>query len=210
MARFVELDSTAVTDEWVERVCAGLASGALLAHPTASVYGLGGGGATADSIVSRLKRRAAAPILRLVFDAGRLRRAFPTIEWPEVADILAESFWPGPLTLVLDDGSESGLAVRAESHPVTRAVLERWDGALGSTSLNPSGAAPARTLEEARGTLRAMADPGRSLLLVAAGDLAGPPPSTLLSLRGGELRLLREGSVERSELEQVLGRSFDG
>ena len=211
MARFVELDSTAVTDEWVERACAGLASGALLAHPTASVYGLGGGDPTVDSIVSRLKgRAAAAPILRLVFDAGKLRRLFPTIVWPEVADILAESFWPGPLTLVLDDGSESGLAVRAESHPVTRAVLERWNGALGSTSLNPSGAAPARTLEEARGTLRGMVDPGRSLLLAAAGDLAGPPPSTLLSLRGGELRLLREGAVERSVLEQVLGRSFDG
>jgi L-threonylcarbamoyladenylate synthase len=145
-----------------------------------------------------------------VFDAGRLKRAFPTVVWPEVADVLAESFWPGPLTLVLDDGSTSGLAVRAESHPATRAILERWDGALGSTSLNRSGAAPARTLEEARGTLRAMADPGRSLLLVAAGDLAGPPPSTLLSLRGGELRLLREGAVDRSMLEQVLGRSFDG
>ncbi len=211
MARFVEFDSTAVGDEWVERACAGLASGALLAHPTASVYGLGGGDPTTDPIVSRLKGRAAAtPILRLVFDSGRLRRVCPTVVWPEVAEVLAESFWPGPLTLVLDDGSTSGLAVRAESHPATRAVLERWDGALGSTSLNPSGVAAARTLEEARGTLRAMVDPGRPLLLLAAGDLSGPPPSTLLSLRGGELRLLREGAVERSVLEQALGRSFDG
>jgi tRNA A37 threonylcarbamoyladenosine synthetase subunit TsaC/SUA5/YrdC len=54
-----------------------------------------------------------------------------------------------------------------------------------------------------------MADPGRPLLFVAAGDLPGPPPSTLLSLRRGELKLLREGAVERSALERVLGRKFD-
>ena len=210
MALFVELDSAGVTDEWVERACAGLASGALLAHPTVSVYGLGGGDAGTDSIVSRLKgRTTATPILRLVFDADRLRRVFPAVVWPEVADVLAESFWPGPLTLVLDDGSTSGLAVRAEAHPATRAVLERWDGALGSTSLNPSGEAPARTLEEARATLQAMADPGRPLLFVAAGDLAGSPPSTLLSLRGGEFRVLREGAVERSALERILGHTFE-
>lgn len=210
MARFIELDSTAVTEEWAERACAGLAAGALLVHPTTSVYGLGAGDLEFDRVVSRLKGRASAvPILRLVSDSARLRRVFPTVVWPEVAGILAEAFWPGPLTLVLDDESASGIAVRAESHPATRAILSRWDGSLGSTSLNPSGAPPARTLDEARATLRAMPDPGRPLLFVAAGDLAGPPPSTLLSLRDREVRLLREGAVERSALERVLGRMLD-
>ena len=210
MARFIELDSTAVTKEWAERARAGLAAGALLAHPTTSVYGLGAGDPEFDRVVSRLKGRASGiPILRLVSDSARLRRVFPTVVWPEVASVLAEAFWPGPLTLVLDDESASGLAVRAESHPATRAILSRWDGTLGSTSLNPSGAPPACTLDEARATLGAMPDPGRPLLLVAAGDLAGPPPSTLLSLRGGELRLLREGAVERSALERVLGQMLD-
>jgi len=210
MAPYVEFDSTAVTDEWVERACAGLAAGALLAHPTTTVYGVGAGESDLDRIISRLKGRAAGiPILRLVFDSARLRRVCPTAVWPRVASVLAEAFWPGPLTLVLDDESASGLAVRAESHPATRAILSRWSGTLGSTSLNPSGAPPARTLGEARATLRAMADPGRPLLFVAAGDLAGPPPSTLLSLRGGEIRLLREGAIERSALERVLGRKFD-
>ena len=210
MARFIELDSTGVTEEWVERARAGLAAGALLVHPTTSVYGLGGGDPEFDPVVSRLKGRAAGgPILRLVSDSARLRRVFPTVVWPEVAGVLAEAFWPGPLTLVLDDESASGLAVRAEAHPATRAILSRWDGALGSTSLNPSGAPPARTVAEARATLGAMPDPGRPLLFVAAGDLAGPPPSTLLSLRGGEFRLLREGAVEKSALERVLGRKLD-
>ena len=210
MARFVEFDSAAGNDVWVERACAALASGALLAHPTEAVYGIGGGGPETDSIISRLKGRAVEiPILRLVFDADRIRRLFPAVVWSDFADVLAEEFWPGPLTLVLDDGSTAGMAVRAEAHPATRAVLERWDGALGSTSLNRSGAAAARSLLEARATLLATADPGRPVLFLAAGDLAGPPPSTLVSLRGGEIRLLREGAIQKRVIERHLGRSFD-
>lgn len=210
MAKFIELESTGVADTWVESVCAGLAAGALVAHPTTSVYGLGAADPELDPVVSRLKRRASTvPILRLVSDAARLRELFPTVAWPRIAGVLTEAFWPGPLTLVLDDGSESGLAARAESHPATRAILLNWAGTLGSTSLNLSGARPARTLAQARTVLAAMTDPGRPVILVAAGDLAGPPPSTLVSLRGGECHLLREGAVTRSELERILGRRLD-
>ena len=210
MARFIELDSTRGTDEWIERVCEEMAGGALVAHPTTSVYGLGAADPELDPVVSHLKGRdASIPILRLVSDSTRLLNLFPDIVWPEVAAFLADAFWPGPLTLVLDDGSQSGLAVRAESHPATRAILSHWEGTLGSTSLNPGGGRPARTLGEARTVLGTMADPGRPVLLVAAADLAGPPPSTLLSLRRGECFLLREGAIDRSNLERVLGRRLD-
>ena len=210
MARFTELDSASGTDDWIDRVCEGMADGALVAHPTMSVYGLGAADPELDPVVAQLKGRdPTVPILRLVSDPARLLRLFPDIVWPEVATVLADAFWPGPLTLVLDDGSPAGLAVRAESHPATRAILSRWDGTLGSTSLNPAGRPPARTRDAARTVLGAMTDPGRPVLLVAAADLEGPPPSTLLSLRRGECRLLREGATERSKLERVLGRRLD-
>ena len=210
MAQFSELDSAGLPEDWIDQVCAGMAAGALVAHPTASVYGLGAPDPDLDPVVSRLKgREPAVPILRLVYDSARLLRLFPEVVWPDVAGSLAEAFWSGPLTMVLDDGSSTGLAVRAESHPATRAILSRWDGTLGSTSLNPGGGPPARTIAEARSVLGSMPDPERPVLLVAAGDLAGPPPSTLLSLRRGECRLLREGAVERSKLERVLRRKLD-
>ncbi len=144
-----------------------------------------------------------------MLDATSVRRLFPTVQWSEQAESLTETFWPGPLTLVLDDGTAAGLAVRAESHPVTRAVLGSWTGSLGSTSLNRSGAEPARALQEVRATLQGMADPGQPLLFLAAGRLVGSAPSTLLSLRRGELRLLREGAVHRSSLERAVGRRID-
>lgn len=211
MARFLELDGLRRTEEWVEQIRTGLASGSLLVHPTGSVYGLGGGGPDSDSIVSRMKERSPrSAILRLVLDAASVQRLFPDVEWSDSAAALAAAFWPGPLTLVLDDGTKMGRAVRAEPHPVTRAVLETWEGSLGSTSLNRSGAAPARTVGEARATLLEMADPGRPLLFLSAGDLAGSPPSTLLSLRGGDFRLVREGAIGRSDLERVVGRAIVG
>ncbi len=211
MARFLELNGLRDAKEWVEQVRAGLASGALLVHPTGSVYGLGGGQTDSDAIVSRMKERSSrSPIIRLVLDAASVKRLFPDVEWSDAAEALASAFWPGPLTLVLDDGTESGRAVRAEPHPVTRAVLANWAGSLGSTSLNRSGAAAARTACEARATLLEMADPGRLLLFLAAGDLKGSPPSTLLSLRGGRFRLVREGAVRRPDLERVVGTTIAG
>ena len=97
------------------------------------------------------------------------------------------------------------MAVRAESHPVTRAVLQRCEGPLGSTSLNLTGAPAARTVAAARSTLAAMGEPGAPLLLLDAGDLPGPPPSTLLSLRDDPPRLLREGAIAAARLEAALG-----
>ena len=88
---------------------------------------------------------------------------------------------------------------------VTRAVLERCEGALGSTSLNLTGASAARTVAAARSTLAGMDDPGAPVLLLEAGDLRGPPPSTLLSLRDDTPRLLREGAIEAARLQAVLG-----
>ncbi|MGW8283811.1 MAG: L-threonylcarbamoyladenylate synthase [Gemmatimonadota bacterium] len=211
MARFLELNGLRDETEWVDQVRAALAAGALLVHPTGSVYGLGGGAPDSDSTVSRMKERPSrAPIIRLVLDAPSVKRLFPDVEWSDAADALASAFWPGPLTLVLDDGTEPGRAVRAEPHPVTRAVLANWAGSLGSTSLNRSGAAAARTVHEARATLLEMADPGRLLLFLAAGDLAGSPPSTMLSLRGGRFRLVREGAVRKADLEQVVGNTIAG
>jgi L-threonylcarbamoyladenylate synthase len=147
---------------------------------------------------------ADSPILRIGLDSGMLRRSFPQLVWPELAERLAWQFWPGALTLVLPDGSGSSIAVRVEGHPVTRAVLDRWGAPIGSTSLNPAGEPPAVTSEEAHGFLSAMPDPGVPVLLLDCGELAGPPPSTLVSFLGASPTLLREGAIPREAITDCL------
>lgn len=184
-----------------------LRNGGLLVHPTTGVYGIGGGPASdLDRELTRLKgRREGKGVVRLAADAAGLRRAFPDASWPPLAEVLAAALWPGPLTLVLDDGSERGIAVRAEAHPFTRAVLRAYGAPLGSTSLNAAGEEPAADPPAARRVLAAFPESRIPVLFVDAGRLSGPPPSTLVRVPGrdGRYDLLREGRVRREEIERI-------
>lgn len=180
----------------------------IVAHPTFAVYGLGGAAVrSVDAAILALKgQRADRPLLRLVLDAAAVQELFPSARWPSTADCLAEQFWPGGLTLVLDDGTAGGLAVRAEAHRVVRQLLVRWGRALSSTSLNLTGQPPAASVAGAREALEVIPAADREILFLNAGTLRGPPASTVLSLRGEEIRLLREGTISVRALEQCLGR----
>lgn len=205
--RYGEVKAARPEPDVVREAVAMLRSGGLLAHPTATVYGIGGPPREeVDALIARLKGRRAAgkPLIRLAADVETARAAHPKARWDETAERLAAAFWPGPLTLVLDDGTPAGFAVRVEPHPVVRAVLAAWGGLMSSTSLNRSGEPAATTTTAARRVLEAFGESPRPVLLLAAGRLRGSSPSTLLSLREGEPRLLREGAVPRARLRTVL------
>lgn len=177
----------------------------MLAHPTDTVYGIGGAPRDLDREIARLKGRPPEhPLLRIGADAESLRRAHPELEWDERARRLAAAFWPGPLTLVLPDGSGRGLGVRVEGHPVTARILAAWGGTMSSTSLNRTGGAPARTSAEAEAVLAAMPEPRVEVAWVDVGDLTPSPPSTVVCLRGAEARVLRDGAVPAREIEARL------
>ena len=188
-----------------------LGGGEVLAHPTETVYGLGAGTPSGDDRIRALKGRDGdVPLLRLAHDVDALRAAHPELRWSGEADVLAKAFWPGPLTLVLDDGGPRGLGVRVEGHPATRAVLAAWGSTMSSTSLNRSGDPPAATAAAVRRELeRLTAGDGVSIHWLDAGDLPGGPPSTLVSLRGERPRLLRAGAVAAGRIEDVLGQELD-
>lgn len=190
-------------EEAVERAVRVLEEGGLLAHPTSTVYGIGGrADAATDGAIRRLKgREGEGPLIRLAADVDQLLRVRPAVRWTEAAADLAERFWPGGLTLVLDDGSEEGIGVRVDGHPLARAVPRRWGELLSSTSLNRTGEEPARAPGPARRLLRSWAPPAaRPIGFLNAGRLAPSRASTVLSLRGGRPRVLREGAVGADEL----------
>lgn len=189
----------------LEKAAAHLAAGGLLVHPTSGVYGLGGVlSEAAAAEVTRLKGRGdRAGFVYLGADEESLRESFPTAQWPPLARRLADAFWPGPLTLVLADGSERGIAVRVEPHETTRAILATSGGVLGSTSLNRSGEAPAWSAPGARQVLEGFPPSEFEVLFVEAGELAGPPPSTLVRVpgaAGGTYDVLREGAIATARI----------
>ena len=205
MVEILPFDATAE-----RRAAALLAEGALVAFPTETVYGLGAD-ARSDAAVARIFEAKGRPSFNpLIVHAPDLETALRLGALDDAALRLAESFWPGPLTLVAPRRDDSlsllvsaGLdtvALRVPGDPRTRALIEAAGGAVAAPSANPSGRlSPTNASAVAEG----LGD--RVDLILDGGPCAVGLESTIVATRGGEARLLREGGLTREALEAVLG-----
>ncbi|HCX23876.1 MAG: threonylcarbamoyl-AMP synthase [Flammeovirgaceae bacterium] len=126
-----------------------LRNGKLVAIPTETVYGLAGNALIDDAILEifKVKRRPKFdPLIAHTDSLDKVKSYVKRI--PEVALKLADAFWPGPLTILLEkqehipDLLTSGLpavAVRMPNHPLTTALLKQLDFPLAAPSANPFG-----------------------------------------------------------------------
>lgn len=185
--------------------------GGILAYPTETVYGFGGR-CDPDAVrrVRAVKRREESkPLLVLVRDADEVA----ALRWTDEARELARIFWPGSVTLVLEDpealfpegvrSAQGAVAVRVSPHPVVTLLLEALDGPLTSTSANAPGAPPARSGEEALAAAVEL-EVGSDLLVVDVGLLPASGPSTLVDCTGLAPVVVREGTVPLQRLRCVL------
>ena len=179
----------------------------LVAYPTETVYGVGG--CATEAAVGRLRalksREADKPFILLVPS----RQAVEGLRWTPAARALADVFWPGSLTLVLEDPlgifpawtrdpGRRAVGVRVSPHPIVARLLEALGAPLTSTSLNAPGEPPATSGAEALEVLQRIG--GGDVLLLDAGTLPPSGPSTVVDCTGDEPRVLREGSIPTSRL----------
>lgn len=203
----LDLESEGDADAFVAKAADRLRAGEILIHPTSTVYGLGALPGDSDREINRLKGRPPdAPLIRLAAGLGAVR-ALPGVHWDDRAERLASALWPGSLTLVVDDGSEHGIAVRVDGHPLMRAILEAAGTSMSSTSLNRAGEEPALTVERARAAAAELPASRLPATLLDAGDPPGKAPSTIVSLLGRRPRVLREGAVSVEQIETALGEA---
>jgi L-threonylcarbamoyladenylate synthase len=185
----------------------------LIAYPTETVYGLGG--SVSEEAVARLRRLKSReprkPFILLVESMS----AVEGLRWTAEARELAETFWPGSLTLVLNDplgifprwvSDQEGRAVgvRVSPHPLVGRLLKEVGGPLTSTSLNVPGQPPASSGSEAVEVVRRLGD--RDVLVLDAGTLPRSGPSTVVDCTGEEPVVLREGSIPTSRLRCAIPR----
>jgi L-threonylcarbamoyladenylate synthase len=184
-----------------------LRAGGLIAYPTETVYGLGGAAVEpAVSAVRALKERAAdKPLIALIASSD----AASGLRWTDAARELAGIFWPGAVTLVLEDPSgifPSGVrddrtgtvAVRVSPHPLVARLVGELAAPLTSTSLNAPGEPPARSGGEAIEVVRRLG--GRDVLVIDWGTLPASAPSTVVDCTGAKPVVMREGTVPTSRL----------
>ena len=136
-----------------------LAHGGLVAIPTETVYGLAANAydeAAVKAVYAAKGRPSDNPMIVHIAELSVLPELVTAI--PENAKILAEAFWPGPLTMVLPRSSKIPLtttggletvAIRMPSHPVARAVIRAAGVPLAAPSANRSGS-PSPTLRVVR------------------------------------------------------------
>lgn len=177
--------------------------GGLAVVPTDTVYGIGTTATDAQAVQRLLDakgrgRQMPPPVL--VAHAGAVDEL--AVDIPEGARRLADSHWPGALTLILrarpdlgwDLGETAGtIALRMPDHAPLRELLERT-GPMAVTSANLTGEPPATRIDEA------LAFFGDRVLHIDGGPTRASTPSTIIDFAHGAPRALRLGAVSLEDL----------
>ena len=189
-----------VNSDRIAEAAGWLRKGGVVVYPTETFYGLAADPTQADAVAAifELKGRPAGMALPLV------AASFSQVErfvgaMGDINRQLAETFWPGPLSLMFDapasvasvvHGGTGTVAVRVPGHAIARALADVYGLPITATSANRTGE-PAAT--EPSGVTAIGADP--RVLLLDGGRTAGGPPSTIIDARLTPIRIVRHGAV---------------
>jgi len=183
--------------------------GGIIVYPTDTVYGLGCDPFNINAVrrVFEIKGRERKPLPVL---ASSIKDAERIAILHGKARVLAEHFWPGPLTIVVPKVEKSSLpgevtagenyiGVRVPDHPVAIEIIRAVGGLLIGTSANKSGGLSPRTATEAilqvGNDVDAIVDSGPSRYGIS---------STVIKIEGSKISLIREGAISFEEIESIL------
>ena len=187
--------------------------GGLVAVPTETVYGLAGNGLDEEAVkqIYEVKGRPQVkPLSLMVRGVEDMERYCAQV--PDGARLLAQRFWPGPLTIVLKakdfipsivlaGGDTVGL--RCPDHPMTLALLEKAGVPFAAPSANPSGQDSPKTAEKVREYFD-----GRIDGIVDGGECGIGRESTIISMVQTPYRILRQGALSQEKIAGALSEGL--
>lgn len=193
--------------EQLAEAAARLRRGGLVAFPTETVYGLGADArqpSAVRKIFAAKGRPADHPLIVHLADVDELT------DWGRpntVALALADAFWPGPLTLVMErqatvsdavTGARTTVGLRVPSHPVAQALLRESGCAVAAPSANRFGRVSPTLAAHVREEL-----PG--VFVLDGGPCSVGVESTIVDVSGERACLLRPGGVPLEAIESIVG-----
>lgn len=191
-----------------------LKAGSLVAIPTETVYGLAANALNEDAVLNIYKAKNRPSFNPLILHIQSWEEAKKYIaSYPADASILANHFWPGPLTLLLPKSKHvpdivtSGsnlVALRVPNHPLTLTLLKTLDFPLAAPSANPSGFVSPTTashvLEGLNGIIPYVLD---------GGNCAVGLESTIIGWNDEEEPVVyRLGGISSQAIETILGKQL--
>lgn len=197
-----------ITDE-IDFAAKLIARGELVAVPTETVYGLAGNGLCAETVeaIYEVKGRPQIkPLSLMVSDSSAMKLYCDDV--PDGAKLLADKFWPGPLTVVLKSKSivpdvvRAGgktVGLRCPDHEKTLALLRAVKLPLAAPSANPSGEPSPKNAQTVidyfDGEISAVIDGGECIL---------GTESTIIDMSKTPYTILRRGALPEEEIEKAL------
>lgn len=197
-------------DPAISEAAALLLRGGLVAFPTETVYGLGADGLNPGAVAriyAAKGRPATNPVILHVADAAAAQALVS--RWPAEAQVLAERFWPGPLTLVLPASERvpfivraggPSVALRCPAHPVALALIRATGHPLAAPSANRSQHLSPTLAQHVVASLGEAVD-----LVLDGGPTEAGLESTILDLTSVRPRILRPGPIGPAELAALIG-----
>ncbi len=208
MSRIFNATDTANRERAISAAVDAVKAGRLIVMPTDTVYGLGCDAFDNQAVASLLRAKHRGPDMPVPVLVG----SWTTIEglvreYPPAARALVEAFWPGGLSLVVNQapslpwnlGDTNGtVMLRMPLHPIAIEILRRT-GPMAVSSANISGQAPALNAVRAKQMLGAEA-----AVYVDGGEATIGTASTIIDLSTQQPRILREGAVPAADIAAVL------
>jgi L-threonylcarbamoyladenylate synthase len=198
-----------------------LKNGHLVAFPTETVYGLGAD-AEDESAVARIYlakgRPADHPLIVHIYSQSELSYWAKAV--PEYALALANTFWPGPMTLILErsaaardfvTGGQDTVGVRVPNHPVALELLAEFlklgGKGIAAPSANRFGQVSPTTADAVRDELGHHLE--KDDVILDGGFSEVGIESTIIDCRGSSPKILRPGSITAEMIEAVTALSVD-
>jgi L-threonylcarbamoyladenylate synthase len=199
------------TKEAIAKAAEALARGEIVAFPTETVYGLGANALDARAVARVFAAKERPRFNPLIVHVPGLAEAERYAVVNDIARLLAQAFWPGPLSLVLNKRASGGIvdlvsagletiALRAPAHPVARALLAAVKLPIAAPSANRSGRISPTTAAHVEAELD-----DRPFMILDGGPCPLGIESTVIAVLGDAPALLRPGALPREAIELVLG-----
>jgi tRNA threonylcarbamoyl adenosine modification protein (Sua5/YciO/YrdC/YwlC family) len=210
IAELLKIDGQQPEQDLVRYAAEKLARGAVVAIPTDTLYGLAADPFNLMAVdeIYRAKGRPEARALPILVNSVEMAASL-ALDVPKTFYRLAESFWPGALTIVVDASHQVPLkvtantkrvAVRWPRNKVVQELIAQLGGPITGTSANLSGHPSCSTAEEVMEQL------GKRIpLVIDTGDTRASLPSTIIELHGHEWKMGREGAITEAEIDDALG-----
>jgi len=197
----------------IQKAATLLQEGNVVAIPTETVYGLAANALNADAVLKIYEVKQRPQFNPLIVHVSSWKQALQFVEQvPVEAELLAKTFWPGPVTLLLNKknnipdlvtAGSNRVAIRIPNHPLTLQLLQQLDFPVAAPSANPSGYVSPTTAQHVFQNLE-----GKIPYILDGGACTVGVESTIVGWNEqGETEIYRLGGIGVEAIEQVLGKS---